>query len=367
MSLVSSATDRAVKKEAAATEPAWKNAGKKVGLQIWRINKFKVEAWPPEQYGEFFDGDSYIILNTYKDPESDKLLYDVHFWIGEHSTQDEYGTAAYKTVELDTLLDDVPVQHREVQRHESGMFRKYFKTVVYLKGGADTGFKHVEPKAYKPRLIKVTSQGRCIEAKQVKVKRSQITSDDCYVLDDGAVFYQFRGCTANFRENYSAQQILQKMKSSRPDSAVEMVDEEEGGELLEKFFEAVERADQATDDDDDDEMTQQMEEQERQQNENRPSRLLRLSDAGGCLSFKAVKEGGISKSDFNSNDVFILDTAKSGVFVWNGRRASENEKAKGLEYAHNYLKGTCYPWSPVTVLLETQEKNNPDFRAAIAA
>jgi gelsolin len=74
--------------------------------------------WFPFLPGKFYNGDSYIILNTYKEEDSDALLYDVHFWIGKYSTQDEYGTAAYKTVELDTLLDDKPVQHREVQGHE---------------------------------------------------------------------------------------------------------------------------------------------------------------------------------------------------------------------------------------------------------
>ena len=34
-----------------------------------------------------------------------ELKYDLHFWIGQYSTQDEYGTAAYKTVELDTLVN----------------------------------------------------------------------------------------------------------------------------------------------------------------------------------------------------------------------------------------------------------------------
>lgn len=68
-------------------------------------------------------------MNTYKNKGSDELNYDVHFWIGKYSTQDEYGTAAYKTVELDTLLDDKPIQHREVQGHESAKFKSYFPSM----------------------------------------------------------------------------------------------------------------------------------------------------------------------------------------------------------------------------------------------
>ena len=42
------------------------------------------------------------------------------------TTKDEYGTAAYKTCEIDAILDDAAVQHREVQNHESQLFKDYF-------------------------------------------------------------------------------------------------------------------------------------------------------------------------------------------------------------------------------------------------
>ena len=69
---------------------------------IWRIEAFEVVSWPSSAYGKFYDGDSYIVLQTSKpNPNSDAVRYDIYFWLGAKTTQDEAGTAAYKTVELD--------------------------------------------------------------------------------------------------------------------------------------------------------------------------------------------------------------------------------------------------------------------------
>nr|KAG5706035.1 hypothetical protein BaRGS_028144 [Batillaria attramentaria] len=155
LALFGSDTEKEVKKESAEQEPAWQGAGQEPGLKVWRIENFEVKDWPEDDYGEFFNGDSYIILNTYKDEETEELNYDVHFWIGKNSSQDEYGTAAYKTVELDTLLDDKPVQHREVQGHESKLFKSYFpKGLQMMEGGAKSGFREVPPEEYISRLLR---------------------------------------------------------------------------------------------------------------------------------------------------------------------------------------------------------------------
>jgi len=121
---IGSKADKDERKMAASKEDAWKGAGQKLGLQIWRIEKFKVVAWPDKEYGKFYAGDSYIILRTYKkDPKAAALAWDIHFWLGNDSSQDEMGTAAYKTVELDDLLNDAGVQHRETQENESDLLK----------------------------------------------------------------------------------------------------------------------------------------------------------------------------------------------------------------------------------------------------
>jgi gelsolin len=56
--------EKNIKRAAALTEAQWNDAGQVPGLQIWRIEKFKVVPWPKEDYGKFHIGDSYIGNNN---------------------------------------------------------------------------------------------------------------------------------------------------------------------------------------------------------------------------------------------------------------------------------------------------------------
>ena len=162
--------------------------GKEVGTKIWRIEKFQVKEWPKERYGEFHKGDSYIVLNTYKkNPASDALSHDIHIWIGNESSQDEYGTAAYKMVEADDYLKGTPVQHRQVQGYESTEFHSYFDGSVleYLEGGVETGFRHVEPDVEHPQLFRVKGSKKNMSLTQVELSKNSLNEGDSFILYGG--------------------------------------------------------------------------------------------------------------------------------------------------------------------------------------
>ncbi|GFO33321.1 gelsolin, partial [Plakobranchus ocellatus] len=351
LALFGSDLERKVKKASAATEKAWEGAGKKVGIQIWRIEQFKVCHWPKEDYGKFYSGDSYIILYTYKEGTSEELKFDLHFWIGKESTQDEYGTAAYKTVELDTLLDDLPVQHREVEGHESERFLSYFKSITTMKGGAKTGFRHVEPEKYKPRLLHFCGQRRHVEVKEVPLSKSRINSGDVFILDLGNKIYQWNGSGSNKDERFKAAGYCQELESERCGRAQTEVLEESRVDQKHPFFTAL-----VDDDEDDDESEFKA--------KDTTTETYRLSDASGKMNFKLESKGPITPAQLDSKDVFVIDTKKS-VFVWIGKQTSKQEKKNAMQYAHDYLMKTDHPLVPVSCLPEGRENN--DFKTAIAA
>ena len=330
---------------AAAKEDAWKTAGKKEGIEIWRIEKFKVVAWPTDHYGEFFGGDSYIILRTYKKPDDKKFSYDVHFWLGRETSQDEAGTAAYKTVELDDFLGQVPVQHREVQGHESELFLSYFAKFKVQAGGVDSGFKHVKPEEYRPRLLHVKGVKNRVAVTEVDKSYKSLNSGDTFILDAGLKIYQFNGKSASPTERSKAMEMANALAKDRKTAKVTVFTE--GDKDLAEFWTAlggegpIKSAAEGGDDG--------------AAGSGSVKRLMRLSDASGKPEFREEATDKVRRVMFDSNDVFVFD-AVSEVFVWIGKKATANEKRLGIQYAQDYLIKYKRPaWLPISRLFEGAE------------
>ena len=239
---------------AADTEVNWKGpppAGSKPDLRIWRVENnqggkcpFGIRPWPVKDYGRFFDGDSYIVLKTFKKARSKKLCHDVFFWLGlessigtfrlthihysldyhkQTSNADEKGVAAYKTVELDDFLGGAAKQHRLVQGNESERFLRCFKAPpVIMHGGIASGFKKVKINANKtsaggkdPILRKVRKRGRRYVVSVVDVAESSLNDSDVFILDCGNVLYQYNGPKSSGFEKNRAQQEVAKVSKKR--------------------------------------------------------------------------------------------------------------------------------------------------------
>ncbi|KAK8633379.1 hypothetical protein V6N13_014225 [Hibiscus sabdariffa] len=147
------------------------------GTEIWRIENCQPVPLPKSDYGKFYMGDSYIVLQT-KTGKGGSNLYDIHFWIGKDTSQDEAGTAALKAIELDAVLGGRAVQHRELQEE--------FETRLYVCGGK-----------------------RVVKLRQVPFARTSLNHDDIFILDTQNKVYQFNGANSNIQEREKALEVIQ--------------------------------------------------------------------------------------------------------------------------------------------------------------
>lgn len=342
-----------IKLAAAKCEHAWDGIGQRPALLIWRIEKFQVVAWPPEKYGQFYDGDSYIVLHTYQVEGSDRLGHDVHFWLGSSTSQDEAGTAAYKTVELDDVLGGQPVQHREVQGHESHLFLSYFpeRTIRILNGGIESGFNHVEETTYRPRLLWLKgNKSDRIRVTEVPMSHTSLNSGDVFILDAGLKIYQWNGSRASFFEKIKAGNLVRAIRDERggkPEAEMFSEGDSDAG----PFWDALggEGPVKSASEGGSDAAASSAATEEH--------RMMRLSDASGSLTFTLEQEGALNRDRLDSNDVFIVDNGAE-IFVWIGKNASGVERKKGMQYAQQYMAEHGKPnYLPISRVLEGGEHN----------
>jgi len=346
--------EKNVRENAAACEEQWQNAGKKAGLEVWRIEKFQVKPVDPKEYGHFYTGDSYIILKT-DETDSGSLEWNVHFWLGLNTTQDEAGTAAYKTVELDDYLSGAPVQHREVQGFESDHFVEYFPNdaIFIMEGGIDSGFRHVTPEEYRPRLLKVKRSSGKTRVTEVPMEAGNLNGGDIFLLDLGLHVYQMNGGSSTGMERMKAGQVARALDDERDGIEIHVAEQGDGDEdFWPEFWKHLGGEDAIPDKEDEVETP-----------EPGPKKLFRLSDADGSMDLEEVASGDDVKHDLlQSSDVFILDAGHE-VFVWVGLDASAGERKGAMQRAQDYLSKNNRPFTlPISRVLEGGE--NEAFKAS---
>ncbi|KAF3689723.1 Advillin p92 [Channa argus] len=316
------------------------------GIIIWRIEKMELVQVPEKSYGSFFEGDCYILLYTQKVKNS--LCYDIHYWIGSQSSQDEQGAAAVYTIQLDEFLGSIPVQHREVQDYESDTFRGYFKQgVIYMKGGVASGMRHIETNTYDiKRLLHVKGNKRVI-AKEVEMSWTSFNLGDVFLLDTGKTIIQWNGPKSNRQERLKgmmlAKDIRDRERGGRADIRVIEGDEEDNfpqnmGILNDVLGERTCVLEDGVPDETTD--------QEQKSN----LTLYHVSDADGQMKVTELATRPLVQDLLNHDDCYILDQGGAKIFIWKGKKANKAERQAAMSRALEFIKANNYP---ITTNVET--------------
>uniref|UniRef100_A0A673XAB2 Gelsolin n=1 Tax=Salmo trutta TaxID=8032 RepID=A0A673XAB2_SALTR len=294
-----------------AYHPEFKRAGKKSGLQVWRVESLDLVAVPESLHGGFYSGDAYLVLNTIKQ-RSGHLQYDLHFWQGDDCTQDESGAAAIFTIQMDDYLGGKPIQYREVQGYESRTFSGYFKTgLKYMKGGVASGFKHVVSNEVKVQRVLQVRGRRVVRATEVAVSWDSFNQGDIFILDLGNEIYQWCGSKANNFEKLKATQVSKDIRDNERCGRAELYVCDEGGRK-------------------------------------------KYGDMGIDM---VASENPFSQNALESSDCFILDNGPNGmIFVWKGKDANKEERSAVMSAAEQFITKMGYPkHTQVQILPENGE------------
>ncbi|XP_055624818.1 gelsolin-like isoform X2 [Toxorhynchites rutilus septentrionalis] len=318
---------------------AFENAGTSKGLEVWRIENFEPVAVPKNSYGKFYTGDSYIVLNT-KQTKNGSLSWDIHFWLGQETSADEAGAAAILSVQLDDRHNGAPVQHREVQDHESNLFLSYFPGGVrYAAGGVKSGFNEVEINAAGEKRLFQVKGSKNVRVRQVPLAIASMSKGDCFILDAGYDIYVYVGPSAKRVEKIkaisAASQIRDQDHAGRAN--MHIFDEFASPSEQQQFFDVLGEGSP-------DEVPEESENDESfEENDSRTVTLYKVSDADGSLTVTPVGERPLKQNMLESNDCFILDTGASGIFVWVGKGATSQERAQSMIKAQEFINSKGYP------------------------
>jgi len=349
---ITSLTDKDARTKA-RVHTAFANAGRQAGVEIWRIKSFEPVPVAQKEFGQFYKGDAYVLLKTNKDKKN-KLSWDIHYWIGSESTQDESGAAAILTVGLDDKFGGAAVQHRETEGYESPLFLGYFSSpLTYLAGGNPSGFNHVVTNAgATKRLIQVKGK-RNVRVREVDPQISSMNSGDVFILDKDSDILVLVGEHARNVEKLKAISVANQIRDQdhHGRGRVEIIDKYGSENDIQRFFTALGSGakdlvpDESAGGDD----------QAFEKKEETSVLLSEVSDSTGRVKVTALPRP-FRQEQLQQTDAYILDTISGSIYVWIGKRATAAEKAEAMSKAQELFAAKKYPaWVKVEKVLQFTE------------
>ncbi|CAK1592085.1 unnamed protein product [Parnassius mnemosyne] len=349
---ITSLTDKDARYKA-SVHPAFANAGRQAGVEVWRIVNFNPVAVSQNDVGKFNKGDSYIVLRTTADKRNN-LSWDIYYWIGSESTQDESGAAAILTVGLDDKFGGAAVQHREALGHESQQFQSLFQPAIrYVDGGAASGFNHVvtNPGAEK-RLFQIKGK-KNVRVRQVDPLISSMNKGDCFILDINNDILVYVGEGANNKERLKAISVANQIRDQDHNGRgrVEIIDQYSSETDVQKFFTALGSGTK----DIVPEPSAGGDDQTFERSEEDNVNLSEISDSTGSLVATPLRKP-FRQEQLKPQETYILDTVSGSIYVWVGKQASQREKTEAMSKAQQLLSSKNYPsWVHVTKIPQGTE------------
>uniref|UniRef100_A0A673JCU6 Macrophage-capping protein n=1 Tax=Sinocyclocheilus rhinocerous TaxID=307959 RepID=A0A673JCU6_9TELE len=267
----------------------------------------------PSTYGQFFGGDCYLILYSYKQGSREQHI--IYTWSGLKSTQDELAASAFLTVQLDDSMGGAPVQVRVTQGQEPPHLMSLFKGKPMIIHSGGTSRKDGQTKTGSMRLFHIRqSSSRATRAVEVEPSASNLNTNDVFVLKSPDCVFVWKGAGASEEEMVAAKYVVSVLGRQSTDVV-------EGKEPA-GFWSALGGK-------------KEYQTSPTLQKMAKPPRLFGCSNKTGRLVVEEVP-GDFTQSDLATDDVMLLDTWDQ-IFLWIGKEANEVEKRESPKIAKDYV------------------------------
>ncbi|XP_055738823.1 gelsolin-like [Salvelinus fontinalis] len=282
-------------------------------VQIWRVEVGDKVPVDPSSYGQFYGGDCYLILYSYRLGGREQHI--IYTWQGLKCTQDELAASAFLTVKLDDSMGGAPVQVRVTQGQEPPHLMSLFQGKPMMVHNGGTSRKGGQSGTGSTRLFHIRqSSTRATRAVEVEPSASFLNTNDVFVLKSPTAMFVWRGVGASEEEMAAAKHVVGFLGGSGSNVS-------EGKEPA-GFWSALGGK-------------KEYQTSKSLQNMVKPPRLFGCSNKTGCLSVEEVP-GDFQQTDLATDDVMLLDTWDQ-IFLWIGNDANAEERTGAPKIAKDYV------------------------------